>query len=387
MKNLYYSLYALFFISFSCTGLEQLSNQGQNTRLGKQSFEIKANKIMLEARLDSVSYQWRFDSGSTLSGISDTIGLKNKKVGKIPIVGAKLPDGNKFKEQFVTGNIENGFMSIKNKAFLMTPQMKPDNDCGEISGELTYTPKGIIGWDVFSNNDESFVELNFDKNEISTLSKSDFNSRVKDGYKPAEATFDETTGHIYLPVKVGQKTYKFLFDTGYTGTIMPPFADKENLKSYHSMEMEGSFMKTLGGTVSDDRAFFAEDADVLFAGNPMKITTQSFSRFKEEYKNVGMIFIRNFNWLIDFNNEKVYIKPVIQKPENLKFPSDYKVRIINNKIFIIARNIKNTEYPVNAEITSVNDVLVNKENKCQILKQLNDTKDWKTLKLEIKKPN
>ena len=379
MRNLYYTLCLLFFVLTSCIAIKQIRNRGENTKTGKQSFEIKNNAIILDTKLDGTSYQWMFDTGSTFSVISDTIGLKNKKIGKLPIGGAKLPDGSKLKTRFVTGDIENDFLSIEHQVFTMIPQTEPE-ECKE----TPYTRKGIIGSDIFFI-DGALAELNFDENQISILSETDFDNRIKDGYSPIEASFKH--GHVYLPIKAGGKTYEFLMDTGFTESIMLPFEDQENIKYYNSMEMEGSVYKTIKGFVPNDRVIYSENVDVVFAGIPMKTLTASSLQAKN-LKNVGIKFIKNFNWLIDYGSKKVYIKPVAKQPESPKLPEiSYKIKAINDKIIILARNIKNTEYPVNSEITSVNDVLVNKENKCQILKQLNDTKDWKTLKIEIKKPN
>ncbi|MET0759202.1 MAG: hypothetical protein ABWZ56_02195, partial [Flavobacterium sp.] len=95
---------------------------------------------------------------------------------------------------------------------------------------------------------------------------------------------------------------------------------------------------------------------------------------------IGVGFMKNYNWVIDFKKGKVYYKKI--KENHLEITTN-KVRINNDKIiYSQSNNIKQLSIGLGDEITSINNQKVTTANLCEMQELLNKTEDWTTLQLE-----
>lgn len=108
--------------------------------------------------------------------------------------------------------------------------------------------------------------------------------------------------------------------------------------------------------------------------------------YTAEYGNLGMKFIRNFNWIIDYKNKKVYYKKNMQNEDisHYKELSEYRVDEVDGKLTITVKK-SDAVHNLKEIIYSVNGELITPQNICEYKKKLNETKDWDNLNVEIKR--
>lgn len=363
--------------TYSCGIVSHILNEGNNEKTGVENFEINENKIILKAKLDGVEYDWLYDSGFTSSALMDTIGVINKKTSNLGSI--KLPDGNKLKSEFISALIENDFMQIENKMFSILPKRKKSL-CG--SNLLETGLKGIIGSDVFSDKG-STIEINFEENQLKVLDEEEIEN-YKNAYgNPIKAEFKN--GHFYPVLSINEKEYSFFFDTGYSGFLMLDYANHKELNLDSSLKLEGVMYQTIVGETVEGVNIFSTNNTIDFEGIELLSVVESSSTIKDRY-NMGLKFIKNFNWLIDYSKKEAYIKLIDEKGVNQDLPKvSYKAHINDkDELYILSRNVNNKEFKVGSIIQSVDGQQVNSNTICEILKTLNATEDWNTLDIEFK---
>jgi hypothetical protein len=102
---------------------------------------------------------------------------------------------------------------------------------------------------------------------------------------------------------------------------------------------------------------------------------------------LGTKIIKRFNWIIDFEKEKIYVVPIyrtenkdvlglLRKMENIALA-------MNGKLIILKTN--NANFKVGQIIKKIDGIEISEANLCDLEKLLIDkTSDWSTLRLEIK---
>lgn len=97
-------------------------------------------------------------------------------------------------------------------------------------------------------------------------------------------------------------------------------------------------------------------------------------------QNMGMGFMKGFNWIIDYKHKKMYEKKLAAEatPE-MSINYMYVPKILNDKLLVVLKRVGMADYNVGDEIISVDGQPVNNSNKCELLEMLIKNKDWKTL--------
>ena len=101
-------------------------------------------------------------------------------------------------------------------------------------------------------------------------------------------------------------------------------------------------------------------------------------------QNIGIEFMKGFDWIINFNKNNVYVKRNTNKIENVfNRRVAYFARVEKGKLCIILKEKSQTKYNLSDEVVSVNQIKVTSENICELQNLLNKTEDWNTLQLEV----
>ena len=80
-------------------------------------------------------------------------------------------------------------------------------------------------------------------------------------------------------------------------------------------------------------------------------------------QNIGIDFIKAFDWLIDYNNNKVYIKRNQNPIESiLNRKISYYVKVNQEKLQIVIKEKSQTQYQLGDQIISVDGQKVTAEN-------------------------
>ena len=101
-------------------------------------------------------------------------------------------------------------------------------------------------------------------------------------------------------------------------------------------------------------------------------------------QNIGIDFIKAFDWLIDYNNNKIYVKRNQNSIESVfKRRVMYYAKVKAEKLEIVVKEKSQTKFNLGDEIVSVNGQKVTAENQCELQDLLNRTEDWNSLQLGV----
>lgn len=102
--------------------------------------------------------------------------------------------------------------------------------------------------------------------------------------------------------------------------------------------------------------------------------------------NLGLRFIKEFNWIFDFKNNKLYFKKLnTSKIIEPRADINYGAKDIDNKLVVFLKNPNQKLFNLGDIIVKYNNVFVTSENICAIKDKLNNIKEWKNLNLVISK--
>ena len=236
---------------------------------------------------------------------------------------------------------------------------------------------GIFGLDAFSSSEEPLL-IDYQKGLISFINQLE----IKNEYLLIESDFDYNSISIYC--YINNQKEKFLFDSGADASIL--------VKKTPEKAISVAKIQTLISTFS--KSAFFETASMHFFQKD-KINVGGITIEKPLITNISTInrnilgfnFIKNYNWIIDFKNEKLYTKKIkdfdFQSLKESLEKSQLKAVSFDDKLLIGYKNILVVKYNIGDEITSINNQKVTSENICAMQDLLNKTEDWSTLKLEI----
>jgi len=191
------------------------------------------------------------------------------------------------------------------------------------------------------------------------------------GFQLLDGFFDFSSS-LYLNLKVGKSDnkQKFLFDTGCSSTFLTT-KNNSNLNNSTSIDFEGVVVR-LFTDYNNSKSSFYNDS-VYFSNFELYSTINSIENFNTNI--IGIQPIKNFDWIIDYRNKRVFCKPnslninLVNEYDVVKGIS-YLVEIIENKIIVIAINKNNQKIKVGDEIISVDGVKVTSENICDLLNKI-----------------
>ncbi|WP_309642262.1 hypothetical protein [Flavobacterium sp.] len=372
MKKIQYLL-LLLTLSF-CSTIKQLSNQKIAENTGCSTIVLDGKKVLLDMEIDHVKTKFLLDTGAGFSVLVDSTIVKdfqNKEFGSLG--SAKGADRKKIKNRFFT--VELNCDLFKSESKVLSFINMPTNKCAQ--GKKSYT--GILGIDTFFNEDY-IMQLDFTNNKVCNINGQQFQQNLSNNqYQLLKSKCKRNQIFVYLNIE--GKEYPFKVDTGYTGNIVMPYDDNLDFKNEKKMELEGSLFQTISSHTNGHEVIY-EKMPVVFGSYNLQAKMTVSTSIKAQ--NIGIDFIKAFDWLIDYNHNKVYIKRN-QNPieSNLNRKVSYYAKVNQEKLLIVVKEKSQTKYQLGDEIITVNGQKVSAENQCGLQDLLNKTDDWNTLQLEV----
>ena len=358
---------------FSCTTIKQISKQKIETIINCKQVDLNSKMIYYKFNIDNVEQNLLFDTGATMSVITDSLAIKDinlKKIGNFgTVTGA---DKKQIDLKTFTSKIESELFFSENKAFAYIP--KAISKC-----QKKDSFKGILGLDVFFINETS-LQLDFSNNKICNLNENEKNQLVKNEY--IEVKSECKSKQIFLFLIIDGEEIKFKLDTGFSGTLVMPFSDKRNFNKYSSLVYQGNLFRTASSVTNGEESFY-ENVPSEFAN--LKIPTKILVSKTIKAYNMGINYIKAFDWIIDYNNNKVFLKRNKNQLDSLFNAKSFQYLCVekNSQLVIVTKQKQLNKYSLGDEITSVNNQKVTPENICEMQDLLNKTEDWNTLNLKV----
>ncbi|WP_442787430.1 hypothetical protein [Flavobacterium suncheonense] len=361
----------------SCTTLKQLSNQKIENKIGCSDIILKDRKMLINIEVDNKKQVFLFDTGATLSVITDTATVENyHKKEKGSFGSMKGANQKKTDLITITSKLNSELFYSENKilANLMQPQTRCQKK--EIYG-------GIIGLDVaFIDGKSLFID--FSNNKLCNIRQEEKENLISKGYSKVKS--ECTSSKVYIFINIEGKEYRFKLDTGYYGNIIIPYNGQIDLSKYNSLTYEGSSLKTINSTTNGEEIYYE---NVGTAISDFNVQTNIHVSKTITAQNLGLTFMKGFDWIIDFDKNEVYVRRNETKIDfmfNTQM-QNYSTMEKNGKLIISSKLKQLTKYSLGDEITEVNDQPITQENICDIQKILNQTNDWESLKVVVKSSN
>jgi hypothetical protein len=365
-------LFSLSILS-SCKNIKAFSEQKIDYKSSKESFVIKNGQMLITTKINQKVDTLIFDTGASSTTIfNENIINEGGFISNFKI-GAKLPDNSKIYLQEKKYTIENNLIYSDN--IVLKTLNIPKRACSNSQ------MKDIFGNNVF-RRDEKIINLDFEKSNISILDFDESNKLIKDN-NYFEIPIKIKSG-IYFIIKDGKYKGEYLIDTGNSGASL--ISNNNKLISKESSEtFEGAlFFDASGKTKSNIKTYINTINDFPILEN-IKMNIVYFDKFKGN--NLGLDFIKRFNWIIDFKNKKAYLKLINSKDsDKLIFPFTYLCNVENGKFIICTKNASKSLFNIGDEIISIGNEKISSENICEKMKLLNQSKKWEDLNLVINKP-
>lgn len=356
----------------SCTILKYSISEKIIPKENCTSISIKGLPL-IEVEIEDKNYNLIFDAGAMASVVNDSSVFTDFNKRKFATFGTYSgADRKKRKNQIIPVKIKSELFESENKMMLYS--QTPKSACHKES-----TTKGIIGLDAFFEKGLSLL-LNFTDSKICNINKLQYNKLLHEGsFKQIKSECRRNQIHVFIIID--GREYKFKVDTGFSGNIVIPFSDQLNFSKYTSFALEGAFYKTLDSQTSGLEYFYENIPAEL--GNEKVFTKISVSN-SIKAQNIGIEFVKRFDWLINYNQNKVYIKRNQNKVEsNFKRKVTYYAKVNNDKLEIVVKEKSQTKFNVGDVITIVNGQNVTAENQCELQDLLNKTEDWNSIQIEV----
>lgn len=361
------------FWMFSCTSVTKIASQEIKTKKAEQNLTFSGKIPLLPVIVDQKQANFIFDTGATVSALTDSTLVSDFKDKSFDFfLSTKGADGKKVKNKKVTVGFSSSLFESSNK--VLTFIRMPIPVC---SSKKAYS--GIVGMDVFFDQGLS-LQMDFSNNLIANISEDEFQKLILEGlYKRVKS--DCKLGQIKVYFNVEGKEYPFLLDTGYTGSLIFPSQQELGFKGHSKIEMEGSIYQTVSNLTQGKETVY-EKISVELADTKLEVKANVSSSIKAQ--NIGIDFIKGFDWLIDYKRNKVYVKRNQNKIEStFSRKVSYYAKVQSEKLVVAIKEKSQTRYQLGDQITAVNGHKVLPENICQLMDLLNKTEDWNTLSLDV----
>lgn len=361
----------LCFCLSSCT-LMKLTSAEEIIFKSNQMKLTLDEKLSVDVKIDDTAEKFLFDTGASGTIVFDTTLIKNfSKKEKITLFNVEDPNGQ-VATFYTPANVETEMYNFNNNLVTVLKGMK--NPCTN-----NYFYKGIIGSAFFKKNSAQNYLFDFD-NLILKSSEERFTEK---DYSEIKSKFFDNHIAIYLSINGYEEP--FLFDTGNLAYPLIIGSDSK-IKPSNYIEYVGSEGIVASGNLESNSKYSNEN-ELFLAELKMSAPICFVSSKMGKYNNMGLDFIKYFNWIVDYKNKKVFFKRnnIPMEEQNIIPEYNYLCMIVDNQLKIITKLKSETKYSVNDQIIAVNNQKVTPQNICEMQSLLNETNDWNTLQIEILK--
>lgn len=187
-------------------------------------------------------------------------------------------------------DVESDFFNFENFVGIVTSQSN-DTTFSKSASENTAS-QFFIGGDAFPNGDVAML-LSFSDTTITLFDS--FNVYDTTGFSSVESSNPCTGTTVRL--KVDSIEYDFLLDTGSTGFLTLPQREKDMSEERDDAEV-----------VVDTPII--QQPNTIIISDLKPITGNILYSEKARQPVMGMEFIAHFDWIIDVNRDKIYVKQI-----------------------------------------------------------------------------
>jgi hypothetical protein len=363
------------FFQISCTGMKHYFNEKIENIPNKKWYFINEEMTQLKANINGQEYVFDLDLGAQKSMLNEElINVDSSKLFKKNFKGidktTKSQKGILYPVDLFEAPI---FIAKKQLIGYKKPISNATTTCFQHDNFNIIGANFIEGsYPLLLNYKEGYIAF-IDENEIS-----------KYAYVPIKCTFAALNEHIYIYMRINGEEIKFLFDSGnFSGTIF--ISDKVDVhsKPYSTIDYtvydinENNKIQTFNAYQNQD-AQLGQNGDLKLKIN--------FATSNAIGNNVGLTFIRDFNWIIDRKHKKIYCqlnnKTLLQSRENTNL-ANQTPGLQKGNIIVDAVRKGASKYQCGDTIVSVQNTKVNAENICSIYQILASSNNWDTLNVVV----
>ncbi|MFT3910947.1 MAG: hypothetical protein QM737_16125 [Ferruginibacter sp.] len=375
-KKLMTLLYMGMLLSLTgCKSMKFSFAENVSVKNTDQKFELVKNQAIITTRLDGKDQRLMLDLGASACVIYDTTVINDfYKREKANFGSAKGAGSGKIKITQVPLSINDNLFSSANKVFTVidNPAMRSSDLCS-----LEEKIAGLYGANIFSGQ-KTILLLNMEEKKLCNLTDSAFANEIANEYQLIKSKFSMYGITVY--VVINGKEYPFGFDMGFNGSFTMPAGESIVFAGNPHVSFEGMSAISVTGIETGLTDIYPEMA-LSFNGLPITSSLMVSSGIKVQ--NMGMGFIKGFNWIIDYKHKKIYTRKLVAEEKavaNIEYK--YLPKIVNGKLLVALKRVGMTDYNVGDEIISVNGQVVNKSNQCELMQMLISNKDWKELNVK-----
>lgn len=311
-KSIVLFIVLLFFCS--CSIKHIWLEKGKHSPSNDVSFNIDHGHFIVDATLDYKPGVFLLDFGADANIIWDTTVIHpNTVIGRRNVKGhtskTTLSLTSYKSLEFLDLSVESPLFYVYN-----APQFQTMKGLG-ISGVIS---------NKYYNELAKCVHLN---NTKSTLSMSDC-SNVPDGYVMVKSKFD-IFGRVEVFLTLDKEIeLPFKFDTGAQLSLAVP--KMPNHQAIPQATYYGNIGADVTGLVYDTLRMYL--MNIGFAGTRIREDSQTIREIPVFKRNImGLDFIRQFDWIIDYGNREVYVRNNENRREAPSYP-EIKVKLRGNAL-------------------------------------------------------
>ncbi|MFH1120226.1 MAG: PDZ domain-containing protein [Bacteroidota bacterium] len=345
----------------------------------KHKFEFLNNQVMIKTGFpDNKFYNFILDLGAMRSVIFLDSNFTNLIQTKKPVYSHSKnlsADGYKSRAAFYEfGDLSTDWFTIKN-SFISTSIHPYKNYCNRLCG--------IWGSDIFAST------INGKGNFILKIGMEDSTLAIIDSLPPITdwIRVGKTQNKIHpmfiIKMNIGSETFEFIFDTGFTGSILLSPNEYKRLRkssNYSSKEevIYGFITNTLSGIKPDTARRIKSNIFIRDGISADSILIYSLN--STIFNLIGMDFIKRFNVMVDYQNYQLYFQPnpnYRNNEENFFLKKGMRpnnsitdgFRIMNIYVNSIAEK---AGLKIGDEIISINNIRIDEGDPCEIERIYND---------------
>lgn len=321
-----------------------VKNQKITLKNDSVNFTVENNRVLLR---DDVNFMLDIGAANVLF----TNQLKHFKIKDSLSIGSlETPTGQLLENKaLVLDSVSNRLFTIKQAAFR------------EMDKHYCFSSYGFLGPETFENQT---IAINFEKNKIY---KTNTDATTLSGYEKLKVS-DFDGYFFYIEVWINNVKTSVKLDTGNPFDLVLSYKDFSKIQ-------KNKFYSYSKGSDSTANSF----ANIKMNNYSDDILIKSTQKVKRNLLGVG--FMKNYNWVLDYKNGIVYAKKISQNEAEYFLN---KAFVENNKLFYGETYQEENKQSLGREIVSVSKVKVSPENVCEIQNLLNQTKDWGKLELILK---
>lgn len=341
LKTLFSFFVLFFFLQYSAQS-RKFYNSGTATLpnpVEALPFTYQNDLPLVEVTIGGKKYIYLFDTGAPTI-ISPSI---YKELGLKSVSEAEVNDSqNTVQKQIFTKipEIKIGNVTFHNIGAIVMDFTQPEFTCLKIEGIIGSNQMAHLYWKINYVEETILVSKN-----IKLLSQKEFPVKI-----PFKATKQKTP---HISTQFLDKKVNLTFDTGFNGY----FKINNSLVNVESNITKENYITTVGSNSVSMYGAAKIEQEYLFMMNNLTLGEENFKNqiFDTGRSNLlGNKFLKNYEFILDWKKDQVYLKPLIKEEEKFKsFGFGYHFTKNKAVVALIFKD-KNVQLELDDEILEIN---------------------------------